>query len=201
MECHFLLREIFPIQGLNPHLLCWWVNSLPMSHQGKVKVLVANSCPTLCDLMDCSPPGSSVHGILYAKTLEWVAIPFSKGSSQPFGNKWSKKEKNISNLDKHYPVAFHKFCTNMYSHQQYRRGSFLSHIFAKSWYNHLLCLMLNFRVLSIGLGLVFCLFYEVGSLAILQTHSNLLSGPFKEQVLSQRSDFLGLETSSGLPSW
>ena len=89
----------------------------------------------------------------------------------------------------------------MYSHQQYRRGSFLSHIFAKSWYNHLLCLMLNFRVLSIGLGLVFCLFYKVGSLAILQTHSNLLSGPFKEQVLSQRSDFLGLETSSGLPSW
>ena len=164
-------------------------------------MLVIQSCPTLYNLMDSSPPGSSVHRILYAKTLEWVAIPFSKGSSQPFGNKWSKKEKNISNLDKHYPVAFHKFCTNMYSHQQYRRGSFLSHIFAKSWYNHLLCLMLNFRVLSIGLGLVFCLFYEVGSLAILQTHSNLLSGPFKEQVLSQRSDFLGLETSSGLPSW
>ena len=33
--------------------------------------------------MDCSPPGSSVHGILQARTLEWVAIPFSKGSSQP----------------------------------------------------------------------------------------------------------------------
>ena len=131
-----------------------------MSHQGKVKVLVANSCPTLCDLMDCSPPGSSVHRILYAKTLEWVAIPFSKGSSQPFGNKWSKKEKNISNLDKHYPVAFHKFCTNMYSHQQYRRGSFLSHIFAKSWYNHLLCLMLNFRVLSMVWGWFFVCFMK-----------------------------------------
>ena len=46
----------------------------------KVKVLVAQSCPTLCDPMDCSPPGS-VHGILQARILEWVAIPFSRGSS------------------------------------------------------------------------------------------------------------------------
>ena len=44
--------------------------------------LVAKSCPTLCDPMDCSPPGSSVHGILQARTLEWVAIFFSKGSSR-----------------------------------------------------------------------------------------------------------------------
>ena len=35
------------------------------------------SCPTLCDPMDCSPPGSSVHGILQARTLEWFAISFS----------------------------------------------------------------------------------------------------------------------------
>ena len=39
------------------------------------------SCPTLCDPMDCSPPGSSVHGILQARTLEWVAMPSSRGSS------------------------------------------------------------------------------------------------------------------------
>ena len=39
-------------------------------------------CPTLCDLMDPSPPGSSVHRILQARILEWVAIPFSRGSSQ-----------------------------------------------------------------------------------------------------------------------
>ena len=38
---------------------------------------------TLCDLMDCSLPGSSVHGVLQAGTLEWVAIPFSRGSSRP----------------------------------------------------------------------------------------------------------------------
>ena len=40
-------------------------------------------CLTLCDPMDCSPPGSFVCGILQARILEWVAIPFSKGSSQP----------------------------------------------------------------------------------------------------------------------
>ena len=44
---------------------------------------VTQSCPTLCDPVDCSPPGSSVHGILQARILEWVAISFSKGSSQP----------------------------------------------------------------------------------------------------------------------
>ena len=41
------------------------------------------SCPTLFDPLDCSPPGSSVHGILQARILEWVAMPSSKGSSQP----------------------------------------------------------------------------------------------------------------------
>ena len=37
-----------------------------------MKVLVTQSCPTVCDPMDCSPPGSSVHGILQARILEWV---------------------------------------------------------------------------------------------------------------------------------
>ena len=41
------------------------------------------SCPTPCDPMDCSPPGSSVHGIVQAGILEWVAIFFSRGSSWP----------------------------------------------------------------------------------------------------------------------
>ena len=44
---------------------------------------VAQSCPTLCNPVDCSPPGSSIHGILQARILEWVAIAFSRGSSQP----------------------------------------------------------------------------------------------------------------------
>ena len=48
-----------------------------------VCVWVAQLCPTLCKPMDCSLPGSSVHGILQARILEWAAIPFSRGSSQP----------------------------------------------------------------------------------------------------------------------
>ena len=40
-------------------------------------------CPSLCNPMDCSPPGSSVHGILQARILEWAAISFTRGSSWP----------------------------------------------------------------------------------------------------------------------
>ena len=46
-------------------------------------LLVAQSCLTLCDLTDCSAPGSSVHTILQARRVEWVAIPFSRASSWP----------------------------------------------------------------------------------------------------------------------
>ena len=46
-------------------------------------VLVFQSCLTLCDPMDCSPPGSSVHGISQARILEWVAIPFSRDLPNP----------------------------------------------------------------------------------------------------------------------
>ena len=46
-------------------------------------VLVAQSWLTLCDPMDCSTPFSSIHGILQARVLEWIAISFSRGSSQP----------------------------------------------------------------------------------------------------------------------
>ena len=44
---------------------------------------VAQSCLTLCDPVECSPSGSSVHGILQARILEWVAISYSRGSSHP----------------------------------------------------------------------------------------------------------------------
>ena len=44
------------------------------------EVLVAQLCLTLCYHRDCSPPGSSVHGILQTRILEWVAIPFSRGT-------------------------------------------------------------------------------------------------------------------------
>ena len=53
--------------------------------ESSVKVLVTQSCLTLCNPMDCSQSGSSVHGILQARILEWVAISFSKVSLQPRG--------------------------------------------------------------------------------------------------------------------
>ena len=48
-------------------------------HERKSESEVAQSCPTLSDPMDCSPPGSSVHGIFQARVLEWGATAFSKG--------------------------------------------------------------------------------------------------------------------------
>ena len=54
----------------------------------KVKVLVTQSCPTVCDPVNCSLPGSSVHGISQARILGWVAIPFSRGSSWPRDQTW-----------------------------------------------------------------------------------------------------------------
>jgi len=47
----------------------------------KIESEVTQSCPTLCDSMDCSLPGFSVHGIFQARVLEWVAISFSRVSS------------------------------------------------------------------------------------------------------------------------
>ena len=46
-------------------------------------MIIAQWCPTFCDPMDCSLPDSSVHGILQARIVEWVAMPFSRGFSQP----------------------------------------------------------------------------------------------------------------------
>ena len=65
--CHFLL-QISPAQGSNPQ-------SPVLAAAAAAKSL--QSCPTLCDPRNCSLPGSSVHGILQARTLQWVAIAFS----------------------------------------------------------------------------------------------------------------------------
>ena len=57
------------------------------SHQ-EYESEVAQSCPTLCGPMDCSLPGSSVHGIFQTRVLEWVDISFSRGSSRPRDQTW-----------------------------------------------------------------------------------------------------------------
>ena len=76
-------------EGMETHsgILDWRSHrqrSLPgYSPYGHKRGLVAQSCPTLCDSMNCSPSGSSIHGVLQARILEWIAIPFSRGSSWP----------------------------------------------------------------------------------------------------------------------
>ena len=79
-DCHALLQRICPIQGSNPCLLhCRKIFFLPFIVYFSAWVCAKSlqSCLTLCDSMDCSPPGSSVHGVLQARILEWVAMPFS----------------------------------------------------------------------------------------------------------------------------
>ena len=67
-------------KGLSPQTLV-----LPEWYDVCVSTKSLQSCPTPFDPVDCSPPGSSVHAILQARMLEWVAIPFSRGSSPPRG--------------------------------------------------------------------------------------------------------------------
>ena len=67
---------------------------------------VAQSCPTLCDPMDCSPPGSSVHGVFQARTLEWVATSFSRGSSWLRG--WTQVSSFLATI--HYCVLLVPLC-------------------------------------------------------------------------------------------
>ena len=76
-------------------ILPCFINYNALSHSiflcikiGEVKSEVTQSCPTLCNPMDCSLPCSSVHGIFQAKVLEWVVISFSRGSSQPRDWTW-----------------------------------------------------------------------------------------------------------------
>ena len=67
-----------PNPGIKPTSPALAGDSLPLSHHGKWKVKVAQSCLTLCN-----PITHTVHGILQARILEWVAFPFYRGSSQP----------------------------------------------------------------------------------------------------------------------
>ena len=64
-----------------------------------MKVKIAQSCLTLCDPMDWGLPGSSVHGILQARILEWVAVPFSRGSSQP------RDQTQVSHITGRFPFS------------------------------------------------------------------------------------------------
>ena len=75
-----------PVPGQD--LACWWVGWVYRLwwYRCVCLCLVTKSCPALCDPMDCSPPGSSVHGISRAKILEWVAMTFSRDSGIKSGS-------------------------------------------------------------------------------------------------------------------
>ena len=75
---HRLSFELIPRAALEHEF-----HHIIYSTAGQVKVLVTQSCLIVCDPMDCSLPGSSVQGILQARILERIVIPFSRGSSQP----------------------------------------------------------------------------------------------------------------------
>ena len=72
-ESHLTSRNYLLPEGMQLQTQAWAIYSLTGSQ----------SCPAVCNPMDCSPPASSVHGISQARTLEWVAISFSRASSQP----------------------------------------------------------------------------------------------------------------------
>ena len=77
-------RLLIP-QRLGSQLNCIlsYQHSWPKVNKSESESEVAQSGSTLWDSVDCSPPGSSIHGIFQARVLEWVAIFFSRGSSQP----------------------------------------------------------------------------------------------------------------------
>ena len=75
----------YPLVSLSKYC-CFFLLSLKFQLLGGLPCLPVKSpqlCLTLWDPMDCSPPGSSVHGILQARVLEWIAMPFSRGASWP----------------------------------------------------------------------------------------------------------------------
>ena len=80
---HWTIRKVPKWDFLFSLIIQYQMHSSSVQCFGFHLVLVAQSCPTLCNTMDCSLPGSSAHGILQARILEWVAIPFSRGSSWP----------------------------------------------------------------------------------------------------------------------
>ena len=92
---------------------------------------VAQSCLTLCDPLDCSLPGSSVHGIFQARVLEWVAISFSRGSSQP--RDWTRVSCIAGryftiwmNMNVHDSVLFSQIIPPLPSPTEFKSLSFVS---------------------------------------------------------------------------
>ena len=92
---HHLLLSLHHIPGYTPTDLSlrrrsWMTHVYEM---GALVMLVAQPCPNSCDLMDCRPPGSSVHGVLQAGILECAANPFSRGVFS-----WPRDQTQVSHI-------------------------------------------------------------------------------------------------------
>ena len=108
-----------------------------------VCVWVTQSCPTLCNPISCSLPGSSVHGILQEKILEWIAIPSSRVFSWSrdkaqvsyttgiFFTVWASREapgsyNSTFSFSRNFHTVLHRGCIKLISHQTVQEGSLLS---------------------------------------------------------------------------
>ena len=81
----FLENQMWDIRERQNSRMFLWIEQ---TKDRKKEREVTQSCPTLWDPMDCSPPGSPVYGIFQARILEWGAISFSGGSSRPRDRTW-----------------------------------------------------------------------------------------------------------------
>ena len=114
LSCTPVALTLFPLSGLwqklDQHLLTWKLNVAAKSLQ---------SCLTLCDPIDSSPPGSPIPGILQARTLQWVAISFSNAW------RWKEKVKSLSRvwlLAIPWTVAYQAPLSMGFSRQEYWSG-------------------------------------------------------------------------------
>ena len=141
--CHALLQEIFPTQGSNlvSFISCgFFTTDVTWEAYAAAAAKSLQSCPTLCDLIDGSPPGSPVPGILQARTLEWVAISFSDAWN------WKVKVKSLSHVGlftTQWTAAYQAPPPVGFSRQEYWSGLPLP----SPWeaYNHFLFITLKIR--------------------------------------------------------
>ena len=144
--CHFLLQGISQTQGTS--CIGRWI--FTSSAPGKLQWMLATakslqSCPTLCNPIDSSPPGSAVPGILQARTLEWVAISFS------IAWKWKVKVKSLSRVQHSatpWTAAYQAPPSMGFSRQEYWSGGAIAFFEWVLTIIHLMVLALPFLAMT-----------------------------------------------------
>ena len=111
-------QGICPVEGLLDHILlllvlcvCVVFFFLQNLHIILCESEITKSCPTLCNPMDCSLPVSTIYGIFQARTPDWVAVSFSRGSS------WPRDRTQVSRIAGRCFTIWVSDCINLHSHQ------------------------------------------------------------------------------------